>query len=45
MRVATSTQGVLLYELLVGQPPFTGESAVSIAYQHVGKMPATVPGG
>ena len=31
--------GVLLYELLVGQPPFTGESAVSIAYQHVSEMP------
>jgi serine/threonine protein kinase/beta-lactam-binding protein with PASTA domain len=31
--------GVLLYELLVGRPPFTGESAVSIAYQHVSEMP------
>merc|ERR1712185_68147 len=31
--------GVLLYELLVGQPPFTGESVVSIAYQHVSEMP------
>jgi beta-lactam-binding protein with PASTA domain/tRNA A-37 threonylcarbamoyl transferase component Bud32 len=30
---------VLLYELLVGKPPFTGESAVSIAYQHVSEMP------
>ena len=31
--------GVLLYELLVGRPPFTGDSAVSIAYQDVSEMP------
>lgn len=27
--------GCLLYELLTGAPPFTGDTAVSVAYQHV----------
>ncbi len=31
--------GCLLYELLVGRPPFTGDSPVSVAYQHVREAP------
>ena len=31
--------GCLLYELLVSQPPFKGDSPVSVAYQHVREMP------
>ena len=32
--------GVVLFELLTGRAPFTGDSAVAIAYQHVSEMPA-----
>ena len=33
--------GVVLFELLTGRAPFTGDSAVAIAYQHVSEMPAS----
>lgn len=34
--------GVVLYELLSGQPPFTGESPVAVAYQHVSEQPMSI---
>ncbi|MGH3630199.1 MAG: protein kinase domain-containing protein, partial [Sciscionella sp.] len=27
--------GILLYEMLIGAPPFTGDTALSVAYRHV----------
>ena len=34
--------GCLLYELLLGRPPFVGDSSISVAYQHVREV-ATPP--
>jgi serine/threonine-protein kinase len=31
--------GVVLYEMVCGIPPFTGESAISVAYKHVREEP------
>src|ERR1700729_2916503 len=38
-RSALSSTGCLMYELLPGRPPFTGDSPVAIAYQHVRENP------
>lgn len=44
--------GILLYEMLTGQPPYTAETALSVAYQHVnhdvpapGELVPWLPGG
>jgi serine/threonine-protein kinase len=31
--------GVVLYEMATGQPPFSGENPVSVAYRHVSEIP------
>jgi serine/threonine-protein kinase len=32
--------GVVLYEMVTGTPPFTGESPVAVAYKHVREEPS-----
>jgi beta-lactam-binding protein with PASTA domain/predicted Ser/Thr protein kinase len=32
--------GTVLYEMITGEPPFTGDSPVAVAYQHVREDPA-----
>lgn len=39
LRTDLYSTGVLLYEMLTGKPPFTGDTAVSVAYQHVSENP------
>jgi len=34
--------GVVMYEMVTGRPPFTGDSPVSIAYKHVQETPTPV---
>ena len=34
--------GVMIYEMLSGRPPFTGETPVAVAYQHVQDSPASL---
>jgi len=34
--------GAVLFEMLVGEPPFTGPSAVSVIYRHLNEQPAHI---
>ena len=36
--------GVVLYEMLLGRPPFSGDSPVAVAYQHVQDSPPSLRG-
>jgi serine/threonine-protein kinase len=37
--------GVMLYELLAGRPPFTGDNHVELAMKHVSEPPQPLPAG
>ena len=35
--------GIMLYEMLIGQPPFTGKDGLSIALKHLNEAPPKLP--
>jgi serine/threonine-protein kinase len=47
-RTDVYSAGILLFEMLVGRPPYDGETALSVAYKHVNAdvpAPSTLVGG